>query len=90
MVENSNSLPLISIFYLIDWIFAAETIHARKLFNPVWHGIGKQEKCPQKLLIIGPPIFFSVLQTGLKPAQILDNDFGFKLCEWVISIICFE
>ena len=35
IVSNSNSFINISIFYLINWIFAAETIQGRKLHEEI-------------------------------------------------------
>ena len=43
IVENSNSCHKFHILYLINWIFAAETIHGRKLFKEVQY--------PKKVLL---------------------------------------
>ena len=37
IVENSNSCRNISIFYLINWYFTAETIQGRKLYEEIWY-----------------------------------------------------
>ena len=35
IIANSNSCRNISIFYLVNWIFAAETIQGRKLYEEI-------------------------------------------------------
>ena len=37
IVANSISFCNISIFYLINWIFAVETIQGRKLYEEIWY-----------------------------------------------------